>query len=343
MGKIGFACKWIDTMDQCDGIKATDPAKQYNLAATTVAWLKRQTASVADDKMWELIRYNISATKRLVERVGDLDASLRMVRLGSDILPVYTEPTFGVFYDDPGVQSFCEKGFAEIGAVARARGVRLSFHPGQFTVLASESDAIVERSIEEFEYHADMARWMGYGQQFQDFKINVHISGKRGPMGIRSAWQRLSPEARNCITIENEEITHGLDTCLTISDLVPIVLDIHHDWCREGRYISHRDPLVARVIDSWRGVRPTLHYSISREDVLVGHDRQLPPNHKLLIESGTGKQKLRAHSDTYWNQAVNEWAASFTHDFDIMCEAKAKNLASFEFAKFVENTRQTLA
>jgi UV DNA damage repair endonuclease len=343
MGKIGFACKWIDSMDQCDGIKPTDDAKQYNLAATTVAWLKRQTASVADDKLWELVRYNISATKKLVERVGELDESLRMVRLGSDILPVYTEPTFGVFYRDPGVIAFCEKGFAEIGALARSRGVRLSFHPGQFTVLASESDAIVERSIEEFEYHADMAKWMGYGRKFQDFKINVHISGRKGAQGIRDVYGRLSPEARNCLTIENEEVSHGLDTCIGLIDLVPIVLDIHHHWVREGEYIDHSDSRVQRVIDSWRGVRPTLHYSVSREDVLVGHDRQLPPNRDLLLNAGHKKQKLRAHSDAYWNQAVNEWAASFTKDFDIMCEAKAKNLASFEFAKFVESNRQTLA
>jgi UV DNA damage repair endonuclease len=302
-----------------------------------VAWLKRQTAGAADDKMWEIMRNNLAATQRLVKRVGELDERLRMVRLGSDILPMYTEPTFSVFYRDPGVQSFCEKGFAEIGAVARARGVRLSFHPGQFVVLASESDLIVDRSIQEFEYHVDMARWMGYGREFQDFKINVHISGKRGALGIRSAWQRLSPEARNTLTIENEENSHGLDTCVGLGDLVPIVLDIHHHWCREGQYISPNDPLVSRVIDSWRGVRPTLHYSVSREDYLVGHSKDLEPNFPTLIASGYKKQKHRAHSDTYWNNEVNAYAAQFADSFDIMCEAKAKNLASFEFAKFVDS------
>jgi hypothetical protein len=30
-----------------------------------------------------------------------------------------------------------------------------------------------------------------------------------------------------------------------------------------------------------------------------------------------------------WNKAVNEWALSFTDQFDIMVEAKGKNLASF--------------
>ena len=337
--RIGFACKWIDTPEQVDGIGPKDAAKELNLMGTTVAWLKRQTTSAADDKMWSIIRHNLSATKRLVERVGELDDSLRMVRLGSDILPMYTEPTYRVFYHQPAVKSFCENGFNEIGAVARARGVRLSFHPGQFVVLASESDNIVARSIEEFEYHVDMARWMGYGREFQDIKINVHISGKRGAQGIRDVYGRLSPEARNCLTIENEENSHGLADCLTISDLVPIVLDVHHHWCREGVYIQPDDPMVRQVIDSWRGQRPTMHYSVSREDVLVGHSPTVAPDFGLLLTQGYKKQKMRAHSDFYWNAGVNEWAAGFADRFDIMCEAKGKNIASFKFAEFVKTVQ----
>jgi UV DNA damage repair endonuclease len=203
-------------------------------------------------------------------------------------------------------------------------------HPGQFVVLASINEGIVGRSIEEFEYHADMARYMGYGKTFQDFKINVHISGKQGPDGIRSAYKRLSNEARNCITIENEENSWGLNDCLTISDVVPIVMDIHHHWIREGVYITPEHDQVQRVIDSWRGIRPTMHYSISREDYLVGHDINVMPDYVTLLESGHKKQKLRAHSDFYWNQKANEWAITFLNQFDIMCESKGKNLASME-------------
>jgi UV DNA damage repair endonuclease len=201
-------------------------------------------------------------------------------------------------------------------------------HPGQFVVLASINPGIVQRSIEEFEYHADMARYMGYGRKFQDFKINVHISGRLGPDGIRDAYKKLSNEARNCITIENEENSWGLDDCLTISDVVPIVMDIHHHWIREGVYITPEDDRVQRVIDSWRGVRPTMHYSVSREDYLVDHDTTIMPDYTTLLESGYKKQKLRAHSDFYWNQKTNEWAITFLKQFDMMCESKGKNLAS---------------
>jgi UV DNA damage repair endonuclease len=338
MGKIGFACKWIDFPHQTDGIKATDDAKQYNTGTTTISWLNRQSRDVAEQKLWDLCVQNIEATRKLVEKVGTLDDELRMVRISSDILPAYTHDDWSSFYKRVDVLALLERGFQEVGTLAKDKQIRLSMHPGQFTVLASENPGIVDNSIEEFEYHADMARWMGYGKEFQDFKINVHISGKRGPLGIREAYKRLSPEARNCITIENEENSWGLDDCLSLSDLLPIVLDVHHHWVREGEYLDPSDARVARVLDSWRNVRPTMHYSVSREDVLVGHDSNILPSMATLIESGHKKQKLRAHSDFYWNKEVNNWAISFANQFDIMCESKGKNLASMELYKQMKGT-----
>lgn len=330
MNRIGFACKWIDTRDQVNGIKKDDNAKQFNTGTTTVAWLNRQSRQIAEEKMWDLMKQNIEATRKLVSKVGSLDPGLRMVRISSDLLPMYTHDTYRYFWQKPDVLQYLETHFAKVGELARSLDVRLSMHPGQFTVLASENPGIVERSIEEFEYHADMARMMGYGQTFQDFKINVHISGKQGPEGIRKAYQKLSPEARNCITIENEENSWGLVDCLSLADLVPIVLDVHHHWIREGEYIQPGDTKVQQVIDSWRGVRPTCHYSVSREDVLVGHSPTVAPDHAALLAGGYKKQKMRAHSDFYWNAAVNNWALSFSDKFDIMCESKGKNIASIE-------------
>jgi UV DNA damage repair endonuclease len=272
---------------------------------------------------------NIESVRKLVEKVGTLDENLRMVRLSSDILPVYTEPTWGRFWRDPDVRTYCERAFLTVGDLARQNNVRLSMHPGQFTVLASESDDIVNRSIEEFEYHVDMARWMGFGKTFQDFKINVHIAGRRGPMGIRAALGRMTPEARNTLTIENDEMTWGIEDSIELVNDCALVLDIHHHWVKTGEYIEANDDRVKRVIDSWRGVRPVLHYSVSREDVLVGHDPNVAPVLETLLLDGYKKQKLRAHSNFYWNPVVNEWALSFRDSHDIMCESKAKNLASF--------------
>ena len=217
--------------------------------------------------------------------------------------------------------------------------VRISFHPGQFCVLASDKPDVVERSLDEFEYHANMARWMGYGQEFMDMKLNIHISGRQGYQGIINILPKLSNEARNTIAIENDEMCHGLDESLKLEKHVALVLDIHHHWIRDEEYIQADDERIERIINSWRGVRPTIHYSYSRDEWLPEpslfesgsrHDTM----HKLsdLLDIGCKKQKLRAHSDFYPNKKVNEWALSFIDNFDIQCEAKAKNLASEELS-----------
>jgi UV DNA damage repair endonuclease len=332
--RIGFACKYMHP-DQTQKKKILEEIQRpLNCKSTTVQWLNRQTREVAEQRLWDIMVHNIQSFHNLIKYVGGLPDELRMVRLGSDCLPVYTQHQWSYFWRKPDVVDYCEREFAKCGASAKALDVRLSMHPGQFTVLASDNPEIVERSIEEFEYHVNMARWMGYGQQFQDFKINVHISGRQGPAGILNVYPRLSPEARNTITIENDENSWGIEASLDLAGRVALVLDIHHHWVATGEYILPTDDRFARIVDSWRGVRPVIHYSVSREDYLVDHDPIVLPNKEMLLEQGYKKAKLRAHSDYMWNSAVNEWALSFWPHADIMVESKAKNLASAKLLEF---------
>jgi UV DNA damage repair endonuclease len=312
--------------------------RPLNTRSTTVQWLNRQTREVAEQRLWDIMVHNIQSYMNLISYVGGLPNELRMVRLGSDVLPVYTQSDWSYFWRKPDVRDYCAKNFANVGKRARDLDVRLSMHPGQFTVLASDNPDIVNRSIEEFEYHVDCIRWMGYGQQFQDFKCNVHISGRQGPAGIINALPRLSQEARNVITIENDEMSWGIDASLELEKHVALVLDIHHHWVRTGEYIQPSDDRFHRVVDSWRGVRPTIHYSVSREDLLVGHDPNVLPNMDELLEQGFKKAKLRAHSDMMWNHAVNDWALQFNDAADIMVESKHKNLASRRLLEHKVNT-----
>ena len=325
--RIGFCCKWLNDPSECGGMKVNAVDRDLNGRSTTMRWLREHPAE-AEQRQWDIMNHNATAAVKLIERVATLPPERRMVRLGSEMLQGYTEKDWKAWWQQTDVQNHLERIFAPIGETARRLDVRLSFHPGQFCVLASENPGIVERSIEEFEYHADMVRWMGYGRTFQDFKINVHISGKRGPAGIKDTLGRLSPEARNCITIENDENSWGIDSSLELADHCALVLDIHHHWIRTGDYIQATDHRLDRIIDSWRGVRPALHYSVSREDVLIDHPVDAIPDHAVLLESGYKKQKMRAHSDFYWNQPVTDWALSFWDRFDIQCESKGKNLAS---------------
>lgn len=328
--RIGFACKYMHHDQSLPAKLLEEKQRHLSERSTTITWLNNQKRDVAEQRLWEIMEHNYQAAYNLVKYVGGLPDGLRMVRLGSNQLPAYTESDWCYFWQKPDVRLEAERGYSKVGALARELDVRLSMHPGQFTVLASDNPDIVNRSIAEFEYHCDLIRWMGYGSVWQDFKCNVHISGRLGPQGIIDVLPRLSPEARNTITIENDENSWGLESSLELSKHVALVLDIHHHWVKTGEYIESTDARFSSVVDSWRGVRPVIHYSVSREDCLTDHSTTTAPEMSKLLEAGYKKTKLRAHSEYMWNDAVNDWALSFWPHADIMVEAKMKNLASIK-------------
>lgn len=332
-GRVGFACKYMHHDQSLKKKELEEIQRPFNTRGTTIQWLDRQTRDVAEQRMWDIMVHNVASYQKLIEYVAGLEPSQRMVRLGSDLLPAYTYVTYKDFWQQSSVVNYLERELSKVGEYARANDVRLSMHPGQFVVLASDNPDIVNNSIEEFEYHVDILRYMGYGQQFQDFKCNVHIAGRQGPAGITNVYSRLSPEARNTITIENDENSWGIDASLQLPSYIPLVLDIHHHWVKTGEYIRPSDDRFSRIIDSWRDVRPVIHYSVSREDYLTEHGSNTFPDKELLLEQGYKKAKLRAHSDFMWNHEVNKWASSFRAYADIMVESKMKNLASIPFEK----------
>lgn len=327
INRIGFACKINESHDKA--------LANHNTGTTTITWLNNQTKQKAVERLWDIMVKNTSAVKNQILWLSKQPPHARMMRLSSDLLPAYTHDDWMWWYFEPDVVGELTKRFGEIGSLAREHDVRLSFHPGQFCVLASENPQIVENSIMEFEYHADLIRYMGYGKTFQDFKCNVHIGGKQGPAGIKAAMRKLSPEARNTLTIENAEFTWGLQHSLELVDTCALVLDIHHHWIHSGEYITPSDDRFKRVVDSWRGARPVIHYSVSREDVLVDHDPHTKPDLKQLKSMGFTSAKLRAHSEYYWNNACNDWVLEFVPHADIMCEAKQKNLAAAQLHKLL--------
>lgn len=279
MFKIGFCCKYLDPHNSKDLIE------RLNTKTTTNKWLT-ENKNIAETKLFNIVQHNLTSTLSLLQYVKTLPTNLHAVRISSDLLPMFTHASWSYFYKQPYVQSLLERKFAEIGNYARTNGIRISMHPGQFCVLASDNPNIVNNSLQEFEYHAYMLSLMGYCKTFQDAKCNIHVSGKQGATGMRAAYSRLLPEARNVITIENEEITHGIDACLSLSDIIPVVLDLHHHFISTGEYISPTGDRVKQVIDSWKGIRPVMHLSQSREDVLVGHCENTLPDLNSLYSAG---------------------------------------------------------
>ncbi len=306
--KLGFACKYLN-----------EELKQlYPFKTTTRTRFLSLDSGQRNTLIFTLAKNNLTNLHLNLTQLASEPEALRMMRIGSDLLPLYTVPQATPHYADflPDLHAL----FKICGDVARENNIRLSFHPGQYSVLASDNPDVVDRALEDVEYHALCASLMGFGREFQDFKINIHMNGKKGFTGFRESFDRLSPAAQRMLTVENDEISCSLDDVLQARALCPVVLDIHHHWVKENHFIQPDDPRIALIRESWRGVRPVMHYSVSVEGLIPA--RGFPDQTTL----GVTKSKLRAHSDDFFNNTLNDWALSFS-DFDIMCEVKMKNVA----------------
>ena len=329
--RLGFCCKVV--------AEDAESSRLMNVGTVTMAYLARLAPKAAFDTLATRVERNLAAVRRQVEHVAARPRLERLLRLSSQLLPGYTHPSCREFYRDPDLARLIASSLAETGEAARSAGVRLSMHPSQFCVIASASDAALQNGVAEFEYHAEVMTRLGYGTGWHPdgAHINIHAGAKAlGAGGFRRGLARLSATARNLITVENDEVSYGLDDLLPLAEDLPIVLDLHHHWiASRGEYIEPDDPRIARIAASWRGVRPISHVSVSREELLTGHDIRLRPDFAALVRSGIKPRDLRAHSDLMWNEAVNDLVAAHLAWSDFEVEAKLKNLASEALARHV--------
>lgn len=181
---------------------------------------------------------------------------------------------------------------------------------------------------------------MGYSKEFQDMKCNIHVSGRGGVAKFIETFGKLSEEARNVITVENDEFSTDLETCLLLKELCPIVFDIHHHWIHNKELMKVDDSRIMEVLESWRGLRPAMHYSQPREEFFnIEKDKNSFLDINKLLLNGFNKRKLSAHSDMMWNNKFNENIKDFEGFFDIMIEAKNKNRASIDLIGYLKKIR----
>jgi UV DNA damage endonuclease len=105
---------------------------------------------------------------------------------------------------------------------------------------------------------------------------------------------------------------------------VPVAFDIHHHLCHDPYGIPDREALE-RALATWtHGVRPKIHFSSPRLD--VGERRRRVGRR---VERTPAIPDLRLHADLIdplaFELFLTETAAGL--DFDVMLEAKAKDLA----------------
>ena len=197
-------------------------------------------------------------------------------RVNSQILPIRTHPACGYDISELPDGEEIVRRFRKCGTVAVRDNLRTSFHPDQFVVLNSQRPDVVESSLRELEYQAEVAEWIGADV------VNIHGGGafgdkKKALAGFARSLERLSPRVRSRLTIENDDKIFTpadlLPMCLATG--IPLVYDVHHHRCHADdlsigevteRALAtwNREPMfhLSSPIEGWEGPRPERHHDM---------------------------------------------------------------------------------
>ncbi|MEM5878859.1 MAG: hypothetical protein QXF12_08360 [Candidatus Aenigmatarchaeota archaeon] len=332
--RIGFACKFYESSQDLNfrtiRAKTLDNIHQYSKKV---------------DLVLSVLEHNVSALNNQIEEILKWPKKLWMLRIGSDIFPLYTHKEYGKIYSENHIKSVLLS-LERIGEKIRKNNIRISMHPGQFTMLVSKNNKTVINSIEDLEYHADVFRYMNIDPNDQKNEINIHVGARVDNFEeiFLNNFNKLSEDLKKWLSIENDEFSYGIFDILKFSETTKIIFDIHHHWVMYNEYLSPDNEIMKKIILSWRGARPEIHYSLPKEKYIKEEFAKNPLKEKDVglsnfrnLFTTNNKKKLREHSLYCWSNVLNEYIMKFLDRFDIMVEAKAKQKASNQLFHYVEN------
>jgi len=256
--RLGLCCTFRD-----------EPIKFVNTTATAVAKLPRAEALAKISRLCLANADALLASLRYCKAHG-----IGAFRINSQILPLKTHPSLGYDIAELPHGDVITSRFRLCGSYAASNELRLSFHPDQFVVLNSLRPEVVEASLHELEYQAEVAEWVGADV------VNIHGGGAFGDKAkalddFARNMERLSQRVRSRLTVEND------DKIYTPSDLlplcratgIPLVYDVHHHRCLpDGLSVGEatdaafatwtREPMthISSPIESWSGPKPERHH-----------------------------------------------------------------------------------
>jgi len=280
-----------------------------------------------DARRWQSephLRVSLAYLRGILDYLEKHD--IRMYRMSSDLAPYSTHPDMPRFH---GQIRECAGELAAIGELVRDRGVRLSFHPSQYVILNSPDPKLTAKSVADLVAQAEILDLMGLGP---DAVLVIHVGGAYGdrPAGCRrwaETYPKLPEPVRRRLVLENDDIRFTAADVLSIHEEtgVPLIFDHQHYWCHNPEKLELRETLE-RFLRTWpAGVRPKVHFSSPRTEFreIKRKDRKTGKmTTALLPPLWTG------HADfvnPFEFVAFLRLAAGL--DFDVMLEAKAKDLA----------------
>ena len=275
------------------------PAQNLTLPATTNRTLR--LASLADaEKVRALVWENMLGLETIVR--WNAERGIRLFRIGQGLIPFASHPAFPYDWSEEHGDDL-----RELGALARAVGVRLSMHPGQFINPGSPNPETAGRSLDELRYAARVFDLMGS----DDAVVVLHLGGAYDdrPAAVARFVDALRgrEEILRYLALANDERIWTVGEIVEAARAlgIPAILDnLHHSLNPGGLTLGEALDLSLPTWEA-RGVRPKVH---------------------LSSQDPTKRPGAHAHSIE-----KEDWAAFLDalggRETDVMVEAKGKELA----------------
>ncbi|MFV0424511.1 MAG: UV DNA damage repair endonuclease UvsE [Bacilli bacterium] len=285
--RIGYACLTVG-INKLDSYK-TCTIKKYS-----------------EENIRDIIDYNLNVLFSTLKY--NVENNIKMFRISSDIIPLATHP----INEFNWVDEFREK-MKLIGEYIKANDIRVSMHPGQYTVLNSINEDVVNRAVLDLEYHC---KFLDSLEVDATNKIILHIGGVydnklEAMRRFETKYFKLNENIKARLIIENDDKLYNIKEVLEISSNtgIPVVFDnLHHEINNSDLYTEVK--WIEKCIETWKKKdgKCKIHYSNQNLDKRVG-----------------------AHSDFIYINQFLEFCNRIMHlDVDIMLEVKDKNLSAIK-------------
>ena len=263
--------------------------------------------NATEDRLGELIAHNLNSLENIIDY--NIKNNIKLFRISSDIIPFGSSPVNSL----PWWELF-EEELRAIGAKIENSKMRVSMHPGQYTVLNSPREDVVERAILDLKYHTKLLRSLGAGPKS---KIILHIGGVYGEKAeamerFMTTYDQLDADVKQHLVIENDDRSYTIEDVLGIGEQkgIPVVFDNLHHAINKCDH-EHNDLYwVRRCRETWKACdgKQKIHYS--QQDPL---------------------KKPGGHSETTKiNEFLDYYQEIEGQDIDIMLEVKDKNLSALK-------------
>ena len=214
--------------------------------------------SYSAEKFTETVSGNLDCLEKMIDY--NIKHNLLFLRITSDLIPFASHKVNQFNWQE----EFRDR-FLEIGKKIKEADMRITMHPGQYTVLNSNKEEVFKKAIEEIIYHVDVLDLLGLDKSA---KINIHVGGVYGDKEASMnrfihRYNNLSQRIRDRLIIENDEKSYSIYDCLEISKEtgIPVTFDnLHHEINNNGEDLQI---LINKVFETWKedDGPPVVHYS----------------------------------------------------------------------------------